>query len=207
MPSGDWPLPYQRGRFLVWVWWRRSHRLIIKALWAAVSPLLSCLHCVSLYLVCPVIWPVRQCFCVEDGQREVEQSDQRDRSVHFPPRLAAELPASCGFIWVTPGKAREAWVERQESAPPPTPPPPPYPSIPPGCVDDLCSSVSSSAAASSTHILHEDVSTLEQGSGVIGGVRDRRVRSADWRLNFVHYYLSVFLISSLDVYLRSPGVQ
>lgn len=143
-----------------------------KTLWAAVSPLLSCLHGISrstFSLSCYELrWGGSQCsvWRTEGGWKFELSEGLVDRSVHLPPFptepyqpiTVTELPASCGFIcvWVTPGKARLTWAHQQESA---TPPPPPHPrSVPPvWCVDYLCSSVSSSAAATSTYILHQDV--------------------------------------------------
>lgn len=122
LPSGDWLSPYQRGRAKVKDWWGRSCRIIIKPSEQqfSLSWALSTVS-LSLYLVFPVIWTVRQLYsALCGGQREGERvSCQRDCWTGWsicpvflpshPSITVIGLPASFGFssVWVTPGKARE----------------------------------------------------------------------------------------------------
>lgn len=78
----------------------RSHRLIIKPLWAAVSFLLSCLHClsVSLFSLSCYLATEAACSSLCGGQREGGKvsCQSEDRSVHFSPSpCRAICPSVC----------------------------------------------------------------------------------------------------------------
>lgn len=132
-PSGNWQSPYQRGRAKVRDWWGRSCRLIKKPSSAAVSPLLSCLTVfLCLYLVLPVIWPVKRRFAWRTEGRVEGWAVRRTggqvgqflypamSSGHHCGRAACILWIYlCLRLWVTPGKARRNLRDRRLLKSPP----------------------------------------------------------------------------------------
>lgn len=166
MPRCDWPLPYQRGRAKVRDWWGRSCRLIIKAIWAAVSLLLSCFHCicVSLFsLPCYLASEVAGsglCGGQKEGGSVSCQRDSWTGRFNFPQppvfllswAVYPSLWQNCLHLVDLTAHQWHLW-RRGKPGPGVCPPVPPPPS-PPLHVDDLCFSVSSPAAAQSTHIFH-----------------------------------------------------
>lgn len=97
-PSGNWQSPYQRGRAKVRDWWGRSCRLIKKPSSAAVSPLLSCLHCISVSLFSPSCYLASEAtLCVEDGREGGRVSCQKDWWTGWSVSLPCQV--ICPSLW------------------------------------------------------------------------------------------------------------